>query len=230
MCIRDRFTNGVEASGSMGDDTPLAVLSDKPRLLYDYFKQIFAQVSNPPVDAIREELVMSLTSRLGSERNILDPGANHAKMLKLFHPILSNEELAQIKALDKQDFRSKTLSMLFDPASGVEGFSKALKELCEEAEIAVNSGTTFVVLSDRGAANDQVPIPALLAVGAVHHYLTLKRVRYKTGIIVETGEAREITHFCLLVSYGAGAINPYLAIETIEQMIQQKEFPEELTL
>ncbi len=173
---------------------------------------------------------MSLTSRLGSERNILDPGPNHAKMLKLFHPILSNEELAQIKALDKQDFRSKTLSMHFDAASGVEGFTRALKELCEEAESAVNSGTTFVVLSDRGTAKDQVPIPALLAVGAVHHYLTLKRVRYKTGIIVETGEAREITHFCLLVSYGAGAINPYLAIETIEQMIQQKELPEELTL
>ena len=230
LLLTPMFTNGVEASGSMGDDTPLAVLSDKPRLLYDYFKQIFAQVSNPPVDAIREELVMSLTSRLGSEKNILDPGANHAKMLKLFHPILSNEELAQIKALDKQDFRSKTLSMLFDAASGVEGFSRALKELCEEAESAVNSGTTFVVLSDRGAAKDQVPIPALLAVGAVHHYLTLKRVRYKTGIVVETGEAREITHFCLLVSYGAGAINPYLAIETIEQMIQQKELPEELTL
>ena len=223
-------TNGTEASGSMGDDTPLAVLSDRPRLLYDYFKQIFAQVSNPPVDAIREELVMSLTSRLGPEKNILNPGPKHARMLKLLHPILSNEQLVQIKELDKKDFRSITLRMLFEAESGTDGFSKALKQLCNEAESAVKSGSAILVLSDRGAGKDQAPIPALLAVGAVHHHLMLKRIRYKTGIVVETGEAREIAHFCLLVSYGAGAINPYLAFETFDQMIQQKALPKELTL
>ena len=230
LLLTPMVTNGTEASGSMGDDTPLAVLSDRPRLLYDYFKQIFAQVSNPPVDAIREELVMSLTSRLGPEKNILNPGPKHARMLKLLHPILSNEQLVQIKELDKKDFRSTTLRMLFEAESGIDGFSKALKQLCNEAESAVKSGSAILVLSDRGAGKDQAPIPALLAVGAVHHHLMLKRIRYKTGIVVETGEAREIAHFCLLVSYGAGAINPYLAFETFDQMIQQKALPKELTL
>ncbi|MBC8258439.1 MAG: glutamate synthase large subunit [SAR324 cluster bacterium] len=230
LLLTPMVVDGVEASGSMGNDTPLAVLSEKPRLLYDYFKQIFAQVSNPPVDAIREELVMSLTSRLGAEKNILEPGASHARMLKLHHPILSNEEFAQIKDLNKKDFSATTLSMLFDKESGVEGFSKALKKLCNAAESAVNSGSVLVVLSDRGIDKQNVAIPALLAVSAVHHYLNLKRVRYKTGIIVETGEAREIAHFCLLVSYGAGAVNPYLAFETIEQMHQQQELPSEITL
>ena len=230
LLLTPMVTNGTEASGSMGDDTPLAVLSDRPRLLYDYFKQIFAQVSNPPVDAIREELVMSLTSRLGPEKNILNPGPKHARMLKLLHPILSNEQLVQIKELDKKDFRSTTLRMLFEAESGTDGFSKALKQLCNEAESAVKSGSAILVLSDRGAGKDKAPIPALLAVGAVHHHLMLKRIRYKTGIVVETGEAREIAHFCLLVSYGAGAINPYLAFETFDQMIQQKALPKELTL
>ena len=187
--------NGAEAAGSMGNDTPLAVLSDKPRLLYDYFKQIFAQVSNPPVDAIREELVMSLTSRLGPQKNILEPSPEHARMLKLEHPVLSNEQLAQLKALDNQDFYSSTLSMLFDAEKGVDGLAAALSQLCRQAENAVKSGSAFLLLSDRGAGKEQVPIPALLAVAAVHHHLILKRKRYKTGIIVETGEAREIATF-----------------------------------
>ncbi|MDP6886585.1 MAG: glutamate synthase large subunit, partial [SAR324 cluster bacterium] len=208
----------------------LAVLSEKPRLLYDYFKQIFAQVSNPPVDAIREELVMSLTSRLGPQRNILEPGPEHARMLKLDHPILNNEQLAQLKELDINDFYSSTLSILFDVEKGVGGLASALRQLCRQAENAVISGSSFIVLSDRGTGKEQVPIPALLAVAAVHHHLILKRKRYKTGIIVETGEAREIAHFCLLISYGAGAINPYLAFETFEQMINQKALPPELTL
>ncbi|MDG1487185.1 MAG: glutamate synthase central domain-containing protein, partial [SAR324 cluster bacterium] len=229
LLLTPMVVDGVEASGSMGNDTPLAVLSDKPRLLYDYFKQIFAQVSNPPVDAIREELVMSLTSRLGPQKNILEPSPEHARMLKLEHPVLSNEQLAQLKALDNQDFYSSTLSMLFDVENGVDGLAHALSQLCRQAENAVKSGSAFLVLSDRGAGKEQVPIPALLAVAAVHHHLILKRKRYKTGIIVETGEAREIAHFCLLVSYGAGAINPYLAFETFEQMIKQKALPPELT-
>ncbi len=229
LLLTPMVVDGVEASGSMGNDTPLAVLSDKPRLLYDYFKQIFAQVSNPPVDAIREELVMSLTSRLGPQKNILEPSPEHARMLKLEHPVLSNEQLAQLKALDNQDFYSSTLSMLFDVENGVDGLAHALSQLCRQAENAVKSGSAFLVISDRGAGKEQVPIPALLAVAAVHHHLILKRKRYKTGIIVETGEAREIAHFCLLVSYGAGAINPYLAFETFEQMIKQKALPPELT-
>ena len=230
LLLTPMVSDGAEASGSMGNDTPLAVLSEKPRLLYDYFKQIFAQVSNPPVDAIREELVMSLTSRLGPQRNILEPGPEHARMLKLDHPILNNEQLAQLKELDINDFYSSTLSILFDVEKGVGGLASALSQLCRQAENAVISGSSFIVLSDRGTGKEQVPIPALLAVAAVHHHLILKRKRYKTGIIVETGEAREIAHFCLLISYGAGAINPYLAFETFEQMINQKALPPELTL
>ena len=230
LLLTPMVSDGVEASGSMGNDTPLAVLSEKPRLLYDYFKQIFAQVSNPPVDAIREELVMSLTSRLGPQRNILEPGPEHARMLKLDHPILNNEQLAQLKELDINDFYSSTLSILFDVEKGVGGLASALSQLCRQAENAVISGSSFIVLSDRGTGKEQVPIPSLLAVAAVHHHLILKRKRYKTGIIVETGEAREIAHFCLLISYGAGAINPYLAFETFEQMINQKALPPELTL
>ena len=229
LLLTPMVADGVEASGSMGNDTPLAVLSDKPRLLYDYFKQIFAQVSNPPIDAIREELVMSLTSRLGPQRNILEPGPEHARMLKLEHPVLSNEELAQLKQLDNPDFYSATLSILFDAEKGTDGLATALSQLCRQAENAVKLGSAFLILSDRGVGKEQVPIPALLAVAAVHHHLILKRKRYKIGIIVETGEAREVAHFCLLVSYGAGAINPYLAFETFEQMIKQKALPAELT-
>ena len=230
LLLTPMVSDGAEASGSMGNDTPLAVLSEKPRLLYDYFKQIFAQVSNPPVDAIREELVMSLTSRLGPQRNILEPGPEHARMLKLDHPILNNEQLAQLKELDINGFYSSTLSILFDVEKGVGGLASALSQLCRQAENAVISGSSFIVLSDRGTGKEQVPIPSLLAVAAVHHHLILKRKRYKTGIIVETGEAREIAHFCLLISYGAGAINPYLAFETFEQIINQKALPPELTL
>jgi glutamate synthase domain-containing protein 2/glutamate synthase domain-containing protein 1/glutamate synthase domain-containing protein 3 len=230
LLLTPMVENGAEAAGSMGNDTPLAVLSDSPRLLYDYFKQIFAQVSNPPVDAIREELVMSLTSRLGHERNILDPGPEHASMLKLDHPILSNEQLSQIKELDKQDFKSSTLSILFDAETGIEGFTKSLQKLCDNAEDAVKEGSVLLVLSDRGASRTKVPIPALLAVGAVHHHLIRKRKRYRTGIVVETGEAREIAHFCLLVGFGAGAINPYLAFETFEHIIKQKSLQKEYSL
>ncbi len=230
LLLTPMMETGVEAAGSMGNDTPLAVLSDNPRLLYDYFKQIFAQVSNPPVDAIREELVMSLTSRLGHERNILDPGPEHARMLKLEHPILSNEQLEKIKELHKKDFKSSTLNILFEPATGVEGFIRSLQKICQTAEDKVNTGSVLIVLSDRGAGRTKVPIPALLAVAAVHHHLIRKRIRYKTGLVVETGEAREIAHFCLLVGYGAGAINPYLVFETFENIIVQKSFTKDLTI
>ena len=230
LLITPMVTGGAEASGSMGNDTPLAVLSENPRLLFDYFKQIFAQVSNPPVDAIREELVMSLTSRLGPQNNILDPNPTHARMLKLKHPVLDNDQLAQIKALDEKDFKATTLKILFRANEGIEGFSVVLNRICQQAERAIGSGSNFIVLSDRGSGKESVPIPSLLAVAAVHHYLILKRKRHKAGIILETGEAREVGHFCLLVSYGAGAINPYLAFETFEQMIKQRTLPKNLSL
>ncbi len=229
LLLTPMIMNGNEASGSMGNDTPLAVLSDKPRLLFDYFKQIFAQVSNPPVDAIREELVMSLTSRLGPQKNILRPGPSHARMLKIDHPVIDNDQLAQIKALNEKDFKSATLSILFKLKEGPEALSKTLENLCKQAEVAVNKGCTFLVLSDRGVGKGKVAIPSLLAIAAVHHYLILKRKRHKTGLIIETGEAREIAHFCLLVSFGAGAINPYLAFETFEQMIRQDALLSHLT-
>ena len=229
LLLKPMIINGSEASGSMGNDTPLAVLSERPRLLFDYFKQIFAQVSNPPIDAIREELVMSLTSRLGPQKNILTPSAYHARMLKLEHPVIDNEQLAKLKALDKKDFRATNLSILFNANGGAGSFKVALNELCKNAERSVDLGYTFLVLSDRGTGKYKVPIPSLLAVSAVHHYLILKRKRHKTAIIIETGEAREISHFCLLISYGAGAINPYLAFETFEQMIQKNILPKKLT-
>ena len=191
LLLTPMMENGVEAAGSMGNDTPLAVLSDNPRLLYDYFKQIFAQVSNPPVDAIREELVMSLTSRLGHEKNILDPGPEHARMLKLEHPILNNEQLEKIKELNKQDFKSSTLSMLFDTEKGLDGFVNALQKLCQNAEDEVDAGSVLLVLSDRGVSKNTAPIPALLAVGAVHHYLIRKRKRYRTCLLYTSPSPRD---------------------------------------
>ena len=211
---------GSEAIGSMGNDTPLAVLSSRPRMLYDYFKQIFAQVSNPAIDSIREELVMSLTIRIGQSHNLLDPGAEHAHMLKLDHPILTNEELAKIKKLDDPDLNSITLKMLFNAADGKKGLQSALDELCLNAEKAVKQGRQLLILSDRGAGEKKVPIPALLAVAAVHHHLIRNRVRLKASLVVETGEAREVHHFALLIGYGAGAINPYLALETVRELVE----------
>ncbi len=229
VLLMPMVTEAAEGTGSMGNDTPLAVLSRKPRMLYDYFKQIFAQVSNPAIDSIREELVMSLTSRLGWSHNILDPAGKHARMLKLEHPILTNEELAVIKELDQPDFSSATLPILFKSDSGEGGLESALRKLCGQAESAVLSGKHLLVLSDRGVGPRDVPIPALLAVAAVHHHLIRQRVRLRAGLIVETGEAREIAHFCLLIGYGAGAVNPYLAYETFEQMRESDFLSQDLT-
>ncbi|HIL87579.1 MAG TPA: glutamate synthase large subunit, partial [Deltaproteobacteria bacterium] len=222
-------TEGDEATGSMGNDTPLAVLSDRPRLLYDYFKQIFAQVSNPAIDSIREELVMSLTVHLGYQRNILDPGPEHAHMLKIEHPVLTNAQMAQLREMDHRGYRTETLSLLFSAQEGPDGMARALQQLCKSAEAAVREGCPLLVLSDRGVDAENVPIPALLATGAVHHHLIRKRMRHKAGLIVETGEVREIAHFCLLVGYGAGAVNPYLAFESFEQMLHDGILPNSLT-
>ena len=210
-----------EATGSMGNDTPLAVLSSKPRLLFDYFKQIFAQVSNPAIDSIREELVMSLTSRLGRMHNLLQAGPEHGGMLKLEHPLLTNEELTRIRNNTREELKPTTLSMLFPRDEGEQGLEKALNQLCQEAEQAVLQKHRLLILSDRGADENNIPIPSLLATAAVHHHLIRQRVRLQASIIVETGEAREIAHFCLLIGYGAGAVNPYLAYESFDEMLRR---------
>ncbi len=210
--------NGQEAVGSMGTDTPLAVLSDRPQLLFSYFKQLFAQVTNPPIDPIREELVMSVQTTIGPEQNLFDETPEHGAQLQLKSPILTNEELAQVKALDDQSLRAITLPILFSTKLGGEGLEAALDELCERASDAVAQGYTILVLSDRGVSERKVPIPSLLATAAVHHHLIREGTRMRVGIVVETGEPREIQHFCLLLAYGAGAVNPYLAYETLRDM------------
>jgi glutamate synthase domain-containing protein 2/glutamate synthase domain-containing protein 1/glutamate synthase domain-containing protein 3 len=212
---------GEEPVGSMGNDAALAVLSEKPRLLYDYFKQLFAQVTNPPLDAIREELVTQIETPLGPERNLLEPGPESCRMLKLRTPILDNEELAKIRHLDGPGFKTATLPMLFPAGSDGKGLARALEELCRQASRAIAEGNTFIILSDRGTDPGRMPMPALLATAGVHHHLVREGTRVKVGLIVESGEPRETHHMALLLGYGAGAINPYLAFETLDDMIRQ---------
>jgi glutamate synthase (NADPH/NADH) large chain len=210
---------GEEAVGSMGTDTPLAVLSDEPISLFNYFKQQFAQVTNPAVDPIREELVMSLKAYIGGEGNLLNELPDHAQMLELEGPILTNADLAKLRETPLQQVRvPPSLPMLYPVAEGAEGLKEALDELCRRASQAVLDGYGLVILSDRGASKDYAPVPSLLAMGAVHHHLMRNGTRMRVGIIVETGEAREVHHFCLLAAYGAGAVNPYVALETIDAM------------
>jgi len=213
--------NGQEAVGSMGTDTPLACLSDHPQLLFNYFKQLFAQVTNPPIDPIREELVMSLETTIGPEQNLFEETALHCRQLHLKSPTLSNEQLAQIKALDDGHLRATTLPILFPKRSGGAGLRAALDDLCARASRAVADGCTVLVLSDRGVDDGHVPIPSLLATAAVHHHLIREGTRMRCGLVVESGEPREIQHFCLLLGYGAGAVNPYLAYETLRDMVAE---------
>ena len=213
---------GEEAIGSMGNDAALAVLSDRPRLLYDYFRQLFAQVTNPPLDAIREELVTQIETPLGPEGNLLAPGPESCRLLKLKTPILDNEELAKIRALDKPGFKAVTLPLLFPAGSGGQGLARAMDELCRKASEAIQQGAGFIILSDRGVDARHMPIPALLATAGVHHHLVREGTRVKVGLIVESGEPRETHHMALLLGYGAGAINPYLAFETLDDMIREK--------
>ncbi len=221
--------NGEEAVGSMGTDTPLAVLSNKSPLLYNYFKQLFAQVTNPPIDSIREEMVMSVESYIGSEQNLLDETPRHARLLKLQCPVLTDLELARIRHASVKDFSAKTLMMHFSEGDGGGGLETALEELCRQASRAVSRGHNIIVLSDRGFDAERVAIPALLATSAVHHHLIREGTRTKVGIVVETGEAREVMHFALLIGYGAGAVNPYLAFQTLADMVAQKLFRSEVT-
>ncbi len=210
--------NGQEPVGSMGTDTPLACLSDRPQLLFNYFKQLFAQVTNPPIDPIREELVMSLETTIGPEQNLFEETPLHCHQLRLKSPVLTNEQLAQVKALDDGHLRAITLPILFPAGSGGPGLRQALDALCARASEAVADGYTILVLSDRGVNERNVPIPSLLATAAVHHHLIREGTRMRVGIVVESGEPREVMHFCLLLGYGAGAVNPYLAYETLRAM------------
>ena len=213
-----------EAVGSMGTDTPLAVLSERPQLLYNYFKQLFAQVTNPPVDAIREALVMSTDTTVGPEANMLEPTAECARQIKLSSPILTNKELEKLKHLGDagfSGFRSITLPMLFPADDGRRGLEDALDTLCRQSSKAISERYGIILLSDRGVRRDYAPIPALLAVSAIHHHLIREGTRTQVGFVIESAEPREVHHFALLLGYGAAAINPYLAFETLSDMIRR---------
>jgi len=224
-------TTGQEAIGSMGTDTPISAMSDKTKLLYTYFKQNFAQVTNPPIDPIREELVMSLVSFIGPRPNLLDhAGMAHAKRMEVRQPILTNGDLEKIRSIGHTEdrFDTKTLDFTYDVTRGAEGMPEILDRLCERAEAAVKGGYNIIVLSDRQIGPDRMAIPALLATAAVHHHLIRKGLRTSVGLVVETGEPREVHHFCLLAGYGAEAINPYLAFDTLTDMHKRGEFPKEV--
>ena len=220
---------GAEPIGSMGTDTPLAVLSEQPKLLYNYFKQLFAQVTNPPLDAIREELVTGLDVMLGSVRNLFEETPEHCRQLRLDQPILTPGDLERIRQLRDGDVRATTLSTLFPADAGAEGFKQAMDDLCAAASRAIEDGYSLLILSDRGVSEEQAPLPALLACAGVHHHLIREGTRTRVALIIESGEPRETHHFCLLVGYGAGAICPYLAMATLHDMVNRQVFQNGLT-
>jgi glutamate synthase domain-containing protein 2/glutamate synthase domain-containing protein 1/glutamate synthase domain-containing protein 3 len=221
--LKSMAVEGIEPTGSMGDDTPLAVLSTRPRMIYDYFKQLFAQVTNPPIDPIREEIVMSLRTYLGGEKNMLDEGPLHCHRLKVRHPVLTNTDLEKIRQIKINSFKTKTISTLFNSKDGEFGFRKSLDRICKDSVKAIKGGYSFIILSDRGVNKKYSALPALIAMGAVHQYLVKKEMRTQIAVIVESGEPREVMHFALLFGYGADCINPYLAYDSINQMIELKE-------
>jgi len=220
--------NGEEALGSMGTDTPLAVLSDKPQSLYAYFKQLFAQVTNPPLDAIREELVTSVLTTIGPEGNILRPGPDCCRQIKLHSPILDNDELAKLRHISVNGYKTQTLPMLFKASEGGDGLRVAIEELCANAVKAISDGYSIIILSDRGVDATYAPVPALLACSGVHHHLVRNGLRTKVGLVLETGEPHEVHHFALLLGYGAGAINPYLVFESLDDLIRDGILPKEI--
>ena len=214
---------GRDPVGSMGNDAPLAVLSNKPHLLYNYFKQLFAQVTNPPLDPLKEEVITSADATIGPERNLLIPEPESCRQIHLDTPILTNEDIEQLRGVDQPGLKATTISMLFDVADGEAGLEKAMHRLCAEADKAIEDGYTILILSDRGIDKDHAPIPALLAMSGLHHHLIREGTRTKVGIALETGEPREVHHFCLLIGYGAQAINPYMAYESLADMIAEKQ-------
>ncbi len=225
LLMQPMVLNGEEAIGSMGNDAPLAVLSDRPQNLFNYFKQLFAQVTNPPLDAIREELVTSVDTSIGPEQNLLKPEPESCHQIKLSNPILSNDEMARFKQLGNKPYRgfkSCVVPMLFKSEDKEKGLTRALDELFYQAADAISNGCNILILSDRGANEKMAPIPSLLATAGLHNYLVRKGMRTRVGLIVESGEPHEVHHFALLIGYGAGAINPYLAFETFDDLIRNK--------
>ena len=231
LLLTPMATNGEEALGSMGTDTPLAVLSHRPQPLFNYFKQLFAQVTNPPIDPIRESLVMSLAGYIGRNGSLLDETPDAARQLKLDTPILTNIDLEKLRDFDdaRLDFRTVTLPMLYQMDKPDGAMEKAVDRLCRKASEAIEYGCDMIILSDRGVNAEYAPIPALLAVSAVHHHLIREGTRVSVALIVETGEAREVHHFATLLGYGASAVNPYLLFETLDEMIRERILPEDMT-
>ncbi|MGC1306066.1 MAG: glutamate synthase large subunit [Phormidesmis sp.] len=220
MLLSPMGQNGVEAIGAMGTDTPLPVLSDRPKLLYNYFQQLFAQVTNPPIDSIREAIITSATTTIGAERNLLEPTPESCHLLQLKTPFLTNAELAKIK--HNTEFKTAVLPILFDPDTGEAGLAGAMEALCMAADDAIAANHELLILSDRDISQSRAPIPALLAVAGLHHHLIRNGTRTRVGIVLESGEPREVHHFAVLLGYGCGAINPYMAFETFQRMIDEK--------
>lgn len=221
--------DGEEAIGSMGNDTPLAVLSSKPKLLYNYFKQLFAQVTNPPIDSIREEIIMSSDLMLGSEGNLLSEVPENCRRLWLKHVIINNTDLEKIKIADAEHLKTKTLKACFNLYAGPDALEKSMDKLFREADRAIEDGYSLLILSDRDASKDNVPIPALLSCSGLHQHLVRTGSRTKVSLVVETGEAREMHHYAALIGFGAEAVNPYLVFETIESEIKKGNLPEGIT-
>ena len=224
LLIPPMVTTKKEALGSMGADTPLAVLSSRPQMLFNYFKQLFAQVTNPPVDAIREEVVMSEEVLLGAEQNLFSETPEHCRRIRLNSPVLSNEDFAKIKKIKEQGFKPIIIPILFDKGFEETGLKQGLKEVFNKADNAISQGYNLIILSDKGVSKSKVPIPSLLASSGLHHHLIRRGTRTKVSILVETGEAREVHHFATLIGYGANAINPYLAFETIKDQIKNNVY------
>ncbi|MFH1383409.1 MAG: glutamate synthase large subunit [Candidatus Omnitrophota bacterium] len=228
MIIKPMAEEGKEPVGSMGNDTPHAFLSKKPQLLYNYFKQLFAQVTNPAIDSIREKLVMSLESFVGPEKNILEESPEHSHKLRVRNPVLTTEEFEKIRDISINGFTTKTIYTFFEASGGKEGFQRALERICFEAEYAIEQRYSFIVLSDRGTDKDTIALPALLATSAVHQHLVRKNIRSETALFIESAEPREVHHFALLFGYGADCIHPYLAYEAIEYLIEEEEIDVDL--
>ena len=225
LLIKPMAESGVEAVGAMGTDTPLPVLSNRPRLLYDYFHQLFAQVTNPPIDSIREAIITSAETTIGREGNLLNPQPESCHLINLKTPIITNEELAKLQGAGDQGFTSVTLPILFAAKAGEAALEQALDEICRAADAAIAQGASLIILSDRGIGPEQAAIPALLAVAGLHHHLIRNGTRTRVGIVLESGEPREVHHFALLIGYGCGAINPYLVFDTIDGMMADQILP-----
>jgi glutamate synthase (NADPH/NADH) large chain/glutamate synthase (ferredoxin) len=216
--IAPMVTNAKWAIGSMGDDAALACLSDRPRMFYHYFKQLFAQVTNPPIDPLRETLVMSLTSYIGRQANMLDDVPEHCHQLKLPHPILSTEDIQTLKSSSNITLPSEVVDTVFPVADEAAGLRRAMEGIFEQAKAAIDRGARLIILSDREVSRERAAVPILLAVSGLHHYLVRTGYRTRVGLVVESGEVRELMHFALLIGFGASAVSPYLVFETMADM------------